>query len=126
LQGLFSDIGDTEIFEVQPDAYSTVKKEAGSSAWFFLFSLLLVAAMGAAIMFLIQRQRRLKNSFSRFANSHYDTKTGATRIGSDVLEDDDLHQEVPSAFSHADGNYSKTLTFGRFTHRFPILLQMSR
>lgn len=57
--------------------------------------------MSGMIMFLIQRHRRLQNSFSRFANSHYDTKTGATRIG-DVLEDDDLHQEVPSAFSHTD------------------------
>lgn len=56
--------------------------------------------MGGAIMFLMQRHRRLQNSFSRFANSHYDTKTGATRIG-DALDDDE-HQEVPSAFSHAD------------------------
>lgn len=98
---MYSDIGDTEIFEVQPDAFSTVQAGSSSGAWLFFLSLFVIAGMAAAIMFLIQRHRRLQNSFSRFANSHYDTKTGATRIG-DALEDDDLHQEVPSAFSHAD------------------------
>lgn len=100
-RGIYSDIGDTEIFEVQPDAFSPVAGSSSSSMWLFVLSLFVIAAMGGVIMFLIQRHRRLQNSFSRFANSHYDTKTGATRIG-DALDDDDLHQEVPSAFSHAD------------------------
>jgi sortilin-related receptor len=86
---------------VQPDAFSTVSTGSSGGAWYFMLSLFIIAAMGGIIMFLMQRHRRLQNSFSRFANSHYDTKTGATRIG-DALEDDDLHQEVPSAFSHAD------------------------
>jgi hypothetical protein len=62
----------------------------------FLFSLIVIVALGVTVMFLIQRHRRLQNSFSRFANSHYDTKTGATRIGDD-MEDD--HQEVPPRFA---------------------------
>lgn len=97
LQGLYSEIGDTEIFEVQPDAFQSVAQTSSSSAMLFLFSLLVIAALGGTVMFLIQRHRRLQNSFSRFANSHYDTKTGATRIG-DALEDDD-HQEVPPRFA---------------------------
>jgi sortilin-related receptor len=82
---------------VQPDAFSSLEGSSSSGAWLFILALLVIAAFGGAIMFLMQRHRRLQNSFSRFANSHYDTKTGATRIG-DVMEDDD-HQEVPPRFA---------------------------
>lgn len=98
---MYSEIGDTEIFEVQPDAFSSTQSGSSSGALMFFFSLLVIAGMAGIIMFLVQRHRRLQSSFSRFVNSHYDTKTGATRIG-ESLDDDDLHQEVPSAFSHAD------------------------
>jgi hypothetical protein len=95
-QGLFSEVGDTEIFEVQPDAFSSQSQGSSGGPWLFLFFLMVIVALGATVMFLIQRHRRLQNSFSRFANSHYDTKTGATRIGDD-MEDD--HQEVPPRFA---------------------------
>lgn len=40
---------------------------------------------------MVRRHRRLSNNFSRFANSHYDTKTGTTRIGD---EDDHHHDNI--------------------------------
>jgi hypothetical protein len=58
-----------------------------------------MSSLGGVIVYLVQRHRRLQNSFSRFANSHYDTKTGATRIGDSLEDEHDEHsQEVPPRF----------------------------
>lgn len=37
---------------------------------------LLVVALGAALAYFVVRNRRLSNSFTQFANSHYDTRRG--------------------------------------------------
>ena len=58
--------------------------------WLILIPIVILIPI---IIFLVQRRRRLVNTFSRFANTHYDPKTGATRIG-DALDDDD-HHEAP-------------------------------
>lgn len=57
--------------------------------WMILIPLAIMFGMGGIIVYMVRRHRRLSNSFSRFANSHYDTKTGATRIGTDATEDHD-------------------------------------
>lgn len=58
----------------------------------FIIPLILVSAIAGASFYMVRRHRRLSNSFSRFANSHYDTKNGV-RIG-DAIEDDDHHNNV--------------------------------
>jgi len=37
---------------------------------------LVVIALGAALAYFIVRHRKLSNSFTQFANSHYDTRRG--------------------------------------------------
>lgn len=37
---------------------------------------LLIVALGAALSYFVIRHRRLSNSFTQFANSHYDTRRG--------------------------------------------------
>lgn len=37
---------------------------------------LLIVALGAALGYFVVRHRRLSNSFTQFANSHYDTRRG--------------------------------------------------
>ncbi|XP_034183961.1 sortilin-related receptor [Osmia lignaria lignaria] len=52
---------------------------------------LLIVALGSALAYFIVRHRRLSNSFTQFANSHYDTRRGqATFPGTtDGLEEED-------------------------------------
>lgn len=37
---------------------------------------LIIVALGGALAYFIVRHRRLSNSFTQFANSHYDTRRG--------------------------------------------------
>ena len=37
---------------------------------------LLIVALGSALAYFVVRHRRLTNSFTQFANSHYDTRRG--------------------------------------------------
>jgi len=79
--------------DIHPDTWITTVLPTSTSVWLVIIPILLVLTLVAVVFYLIQRHRRLQSSFSRFANSHYDTKTGATRIG-DVLDDDE-HQDAP-------------------------------
>jgi hypothetical protein len=74
-----------------------MENSSGGGVWFFMFSLLMLIGIGCGVMFFVQKNRRNHTTFSRFSNPHYDPKTGSTRIG-DALEDEDHHQEVPSRF----------------------------
>lgn len=88
LQGIYSQVHEIEHIEVQADAWLKKAMPTKSSAWMIIIPILLVSAMGGIVFYMVRRHRRLSNSFSRFANSHYDTKTGTTRIG----DEDDHHQ----------------------------------
>lgn len=77
----YSAIHEIEHIEIQPDAWLSQVLPSKSSAWMVIIPMLLVIGMGGIVFYMVRRHRRLSNSFSRFANSHYDTKTGTTRIG---------------------------------------------
>lgn len=81
---------------MQADEWLKYVLPSKSSFWMFLIPLVLVAGVASVIVYMVRRHRRLSNSFSRFANTHYDTKTGATRIGNDPIDDHDHNMhDVP-------------------------------
>lgn len=92
-QGFYSKIWEVESIEIQPDAWLRKVLPTTTSVWMVFVPLVLVMTLIGVVVYLVQRHRRLANSFSRFANSHYDPKTGATRIG-DALDDDDHNDTV--------------------------------
>lgn len=91
LQGFVSPIRELEHIEIQPDQWFTKILPTTTPVWLVIVPIILVISLVLVVLYLLQRHRRLANSFSRFANSHYDTKTGATRIG-DALDEDDHHE----------------------------------
>ncbi|XP_050308262.1 sortilin-related receptor-like [Anthonomus grandis grandis] len=52
-------------------------------------SLLVLVALFAVITFLVVRNRRLHNSFVRFANSHYNSRSGAATFDDNSLEEEE-------------------------------------
>uniref|UniRef100_A0A182T661 Uncharacterized protein n=1 Tax=Anopheles maculatus TaxID=74869 RepID=A0A182T661_9DIPT len=99
-QGLYSDIVETESF-TKYSLLSMMEPSTSSvgSSWKWIVPTVVVVILVAVLAYGVQRHRRLQSSFSRFANSHYDTRTGATRIGCTLDDDEHEHQEVPRSFS---------------------------
>lgn len=99
-RGFFSRIAEIEHVEPQPD-WLAAMLEKSTSPWLIVVPVVFVIVLGAVALFFVQRHRRMQHSFSRFANTHYNTKTGATRLG-DALEDVDDHHEVTPRFTDDD------------------------
>uniref|UniRef100_A0AAG5DRM1 Sortilin-related receptor n=1 Tax=Anopheles atroparvus TaxID=41427 RepID=A0AAG5DRM1_ANOAO len=97
--GLYSEIVETESF-TKHDMQSLLQASspAGVSAWMWIVPTVVAVTLLVVVVYGFQRHRRLQTSFSRFANSHYDTRTGATRIGC-TLDDDEHEHQVPRSFS---------------------------
>lgn len=55
-------------------------------------SLLILIALVGVIGFLIVRNRKLQSSFTRFTNSHYDTRSEAATFEDNSLEEDETPQ----------------------------------
>ncbi|XP_055591990.1 sortilin-related receptor-like [Uranotaenia lowii] len=98
VDGFLSDIVETESF-AKHNFGSLVQESSFSSAWLWIVPTVVAMLLALTVVYVVQRHRRLQTSFSRFANSHYDTRTGATRIGDSLDDDDHEHQEVPRSFS---------------------------
>uniref|UniRef100_A0A2M4B8R2 Sortilin-related receptor n=1 Tax=Anopheles marajoara TaxID=58244 RepID=A0A2M4B8R2_9DIPT len=99
-QGLYSDFAEVESF-TRHNLLSLQQASTSSVAWAWMWIVptVIIVALVVVVLYMIQRHQRLRNSFSRFANSHYDTRTGATRIGCTLDDDEHEHQEVPRSFS---------------------------
>ncbi|KAF5282013.1 hypothetical protein FQA39_LY00537 [Lamprigera yunnana] len=52
----------------------------------------LLVILSGSLSFLVIRHRRLQNSFTRFTNSHYDTRSGAATFDDNDLEEDESPQ----------------------------------
>uniref|UniRef100_A0A182RW24 Sortilin-related receptor n=1 Tax=Anopheles funestus TaxID=62324 RepID=A0A182RW24_ANOFN len=99
-QGLYSEIVETETFIKEIYRYTPLRASSSvGSSWKWIVPTVIVVVLIAVLAYGVQRHRRLQSSFSRFANSHYDTRTGATRIGCTLDDDEHEHQEVPRSFS---------------------------
>lgn len=53
---------------------------------------LLIVLLSVILVVLVVRHQRLQNSFTRFANSHYDTRSGAATFDDHSLEEDETPQ----------------------------------
>lgn len=65
---------------------------SGTSLWLILVLTVLALLVLAALGVFIVKHRRLQNSFTRFANSHYDTRSGAATFDDNGLEEEESPQ----------------------------------
>lgn len=79
-EGYTSEIFETEHVEFMTNA--KWYKEVSTSSFYWLLPVCLIIATIFFVFgfYLTKRNKRVRTSFTRFANSHYDPKTGATRI----------------------------------------------
>lgn len=105
-KGYYSPVYEIEHIEVQPDAWLYKMLPTKSSSWMIIIPMMLILAIGGGVFYTMRRNRRL-NTFSRFTNSHYDTKTGTTRIGD---EDDHHHNDNINDLPRFDDDEPLVLT----------------
>lgn len=55
--------------------------KSGVLLWTVLPGLILILGLTVAVAFFMWRHKRLQHSFASFANSHYDTRSGAATFG---------------------------------------------
>lgn len=89
LNGYKSSLSEIRSIEVPLGSW-TAAVRSGVLLWTVLPGLILVVGLVMALTFFMWRHRRLQHSFASFANSHYDTRSGAATFGgADGLEEED-------------------------------------
>lgn len=87
--GYNSPLSEVMSLVVSKEAFSDLLTR-GSMMGVALPTLFVIALLCGALGFVIIRHRRLQNSFTSFANSHYSTRSGAaTFTGTDGLDEED-------------------------------------
>nr|CAD7458755.1 unnamed protein product [Timema tahoe] len=88
-EGFRSLLSEVESVEVQAASWAAVLTTSNLVS-VVVPVILVVIVLVAALGFFIFRHRRLQRSFVSFANSHYDTRSGATTFsGGDGLDEED-------------------------------------
>lgn len=87
--GYKSPLSEVMSLVVTKDVFAELLSQ-GSMMGIALPTLFVIALLCGALGFVIVRHRRLQNSFTNFANSHYSTRSGAaTFTGTDGLDEED-------------------------------------
>jgi hypothetical protein len=73
-------------------AEASTSAVSGTSLWVIIVLTVLAIVVLAALGVFVVKHRRLENSFTRFANSHYDTRSGAATFDDNGLEEEESPQ----------------------------------
>lgn len=74
-----------------PDAQGSTLSSTNLTA-ILVPTLLLIVVLSVILVVFVIRHQRLQNSFTRFANSHYDTRSGAATFDDNSLEEEEAPQ----------------------------------
>lgn len=86
--GYQSYLSESRSIEVPLGSWTAAVK-SGVVLWTVVPGMILVLGLLTALGFFVWRHKRLQHSFASFANSHYDTRSGAATFGGDGLEEED-------------------------------------
>ena len=80
--------------EIRPSSSDASTSATASSSHVYVavaVGVIIAIALGASLVLLLVRHRRLQRSFVSFANSHYDTRSGAATFSDQNLGKDLIH-----------------------------------